>query len=405
MSKKTKIVVVGAGAAGFFAAINYSIKNPESEVVILEKSNKVLAKVRVSGGGRCNVTHACFDNNLLVKNYPRGEKELKSVFSKFSVKDTLEWFESRGVKLKVEDDGRMFPVSDSSQSIIDCLMDEIKKHNIEIKLGFDVVDVEKTQEGFVLKSRQNEEIICDKLIITAGGNPKTEAYNWIKKLGHSIVNPVPSLFTFNVPNSKVTELMGVSVPSVGIRINNTKLKNQGPILITHWGFSGPAVLKLSAFGAEELNKQDYNFTISINWINKNENELRVIFSTLRSNFSTEKMARLKYFQLPQRLWEYLLQKANIDFNKTVSDLSKTEINKLIQLLSSDEYQVKGKTTFKEEFVTCGGVDLREIDFKTMQSKKTEGLYFAGEVVNIDAVTGGFNFQAAWSTSFLASQSI
>ncbi len=400
---QNNIIVIGGGAAGFFAAINCAQIHQNVNVTILEKSNKVLAKVRVSGGGRCNVTNACFDNKLLVKNYPRGEKELHAVFSRFTTTDTINWFEKRGVKLKAEDDGRMFPVTDNSETIINCLMQEANKAGVKIKMGVDISEIIKNEDSsFTLKTNNGGTFSCDKLIIATGGNAKETAYEWLNKLGHTIIKPVPSLFTFNIPNNPITQLMGVSVPHAKVRIANSKLETEGPLLITHWGLSGPAILKASAWGARILNDLNYNFTALISWLPKHtEEKLRIEFNNQREEYSSKTIINNSPVELPKRLWEYLVNKAGIPEGTRWADLPKKNANILINSLINDEYKIQGKTTFKEEFVTSGGINLKEIDFATMESKIINGLYFAGEILNIDGVTGGFNFQNAWSTAFVA----
>jgi len=359
-----------------------------------------LTKVKVSGGGRCNVTHACYSIAELSKHYPRGERYLKKSFGYFSVKDTVAWFEGRGVKLKTEEDNRMFPVSNSSQTIIDCLMRESQKLGIVVHMHQSVLAMEKVGTGFKLELKEHA-IHVDKVIVASGGSPKLSGFNWLEKLGHSIEPPVPSLFTFNMPKEPIKELMGVAVNSISIHIQGTKLKQEGPLLITHWGMSGPAVLKLSAWGARTLHDLGYRFKVQVNWLAKNEHEVREQLSGELEEMKKRKTANKNPFDLPNRLWLFLLQKADINADTTWNDLGKTKLNKLLNTLLNDEYQVDGKTTFKEEFVTCGGVSLQEVDMTTMQSKKCNGLYFAGEVLDIDGVTGGFNFQAAWTTGFIA----
>ncbi|MGZ4156949.1 MAG: NAD(P)/FAD-dependent oxidoreductase, partial [Bacteroidia bacterium] len=374
---------------------------------LLEKSSKLLSKVRVSGGGRCNVTHACFDNAQLIKNYPRGEKELRNVFSRFTTTDTINWFEQRGVKLKTEADGRMFPESNTSETIIDCLMQEAKKSNVTIKLNVDIVEIIKNDNNsFTLKETGGGIFNCDKLIIATGGNPKDAAYEWLRRLGNSIIKPVPSLFTFNIPNNKITELMGVSVPLAKVKVAGTKLETEGPLLITHWGMSGPAILKASAWGARILSELNYNFTALINWLPKHtEEKLRIEFNNQREENPSKTIINNCPFELPKRLWEYLVAKAGIAENIRWADLPKKNANLLSHSLISDEYKVQGKTTFKEEFVTCGGINLKEVDFTTMQSKIIPGLYFTGEILDVDGVTGGFNFQNAWSTAWVAAKNL
>jgi len=403
-SSKTKhIAIIGAGAAGFFAAVNCAELYPQHSITIFEKSNKLLSKVRVSGGGRCNVTHACFDVNVLVKNYPRGEKQLKSVFSRFMTMDTIKWFESRGVQLKTEADGRMFPVTDSSQTIIDCLLQEAEKHHVKIETGEDVLRLEKKEDGKIeLTFRFEERHLFDAVLIATGGSANETGFDWLKESGHEIVTPVPSLFTFNMPKNPVTQLMGVAVEKAKIKIRETNFSAEGPLLITHWGMSGPAILKLSAQAARKLAELKYNFSIQVNWgIDLNEEFLRQDILRLRKIFGNKLIVNTNEFSLPKRLWHFLLEKSGINETLKWAELSKEHLNKLVNALLYDEYVVSGKTTFKEEFVTCGGVSLKDVDFKTMESKKMKGLYFAGEVLDIDAVTGGFNFQSAWSTGWIA----
>ncbi len=400
-----KVLVIGGGAAGFFAAINAAENNPKAKVILIEKSNKVLQKVLVSGGGRCNVTHACFENGILIKNYPRGEKELRSAFSKFTTTDTIEWFKQRGVVLKTEEDGRMFPTTDNSQTIANCLLNAADKAGVEIKLQISVKEIVPAKKGFILKT-DIEDLSCDKLIIATGGNPKAESYNWLKNLGHTIIPPVPSLFTFNIADKHLHKLMGLSVPNAKVKVAGTKLQTEGPLLITHWGLSGPAVLKGSAWGARLLNELDYDFKVQVDWLNKfKEDDLRDELLFQKENLAPKLAVNTNPFDLPKRLWEYFLHKADITDEMRWADVKKTQINVLVQLLIRDEYQVKGKTTFKEEFVTCGGVSLKEIDFATMQSKIIPNLYFAGEVLDIDGITGGFNFQSAWTTGWIAAKGI
>jgi predicted Rossmann fold flavoprotein len=401
------VIIIGGGAAGFFAAINIAELHKNCNVTILEKSSKLLAKVRVSGGGRCNVTHACYDNGLLVKHYPRGEKELRNVFSRFNTTDTVEWFEKRGVKLKTEADGRMFPVTDSSETIIECLMQQAVKNNVTIKLNADIQEVVKNEDDtFTLKANGGGIFNCDKLVIATGGNPKEEAYNWLKKLGHTIAKPVPSLFTFNIPDNELTKLMGVAVQNAKVRIASTKLETEGPLLITHWGLSGPAILKASAWGARILNELQYDFTALITWLPKHtEEKIKIEFNNQREDNPAKAIINSCPYEIPKRLWEYLVKKAGISETTRWADLPKKNANLLAHSIINDEYRVKGKTTFKEEFVTSGGINLKELDFTTMQSKIVPGLYFAGEIVDIDGITGGFNFQNAWSTAYITAKSI
>lgn len=403
MSIQNTIAVIGGGAAGFFAAINTAHANEHSRAVIFEKSGKVLAKVKISGGGRCNVTNHCFDNNLLTDSYPRGNKELRNVFARFAVKDTIEWFEKKNVKLKTEPDGRMFPVTDNSQTIINCLLNESANGDIEIRKGFEVLHTEtKPGDGFIIHFKNGESFSCNSLIVTAGGSPHLKNYDWIKQLGHTIVAPVPSLFTFNVPGSPLKGLEGISVPDVEISLGGSKLRCLGPLLITHWGISGPAVLKLSAFAARYLNEVNYNEKVFVNWMpHLKEEKIKMDLLLYKKDQASKKVISNSIFGLPQRLWERFCELSVIGDKENFADLSKQKLSLLVSAINNTSLAMSGKTTFKEEFVTCGGVALNEINFQTMESKKVKGLFFAGEVLDIDGITGGFNFQAAWSTGFLA----
>lgn len=396
-----KVAIIGGGAAGFFAAFSVKKHHPESQVVIFEKSGKVLQKVKVSGGGRCNVTHDATYISDLVKNYPRGSNQLKKCFGQFGVNETINWFQQRGVNLKVEADGRMFPVSDDSQTIIDCFLREAQQLDIDIRYKTPIRLIERVGDGWSLAYNDQSEYF-DRVIIATGGSPKLTGFDWLAALGHQIEPPVPSLFTFNMPQNKITSLMGLSVQEATVKIIGTKLQYTGPLLITHWGMSGPAVLKLSAWGARWLSERDYKFTIQVNWTGAwGEEKLREVIRNLKT--SKKKLSNESPVELPQRLWSFLLEKVEVDGDTRWVDLDKKSMNKLINLLINDQYEVKGKTTFKEEFVTCGGVSLSDVDFKTMASRKAPGLYFAGEVLDVDGITGGFNFQAAWSTGFVAGQ--
>lgn len=403
---KKRVVVVGGGAAGFFCAINTARMNAALEVIIVEKSSKVLSKVKVSGGGRCNVTHNCFDIDELSKKYPRGERFLKKAFHWFNVKHTIDWFEGRGVKLKAEADGRMFSVTNTSQTIIDCLIKEANTYKVEILMNSGVKQIEKVEDVFNIELDSGKKLIADYVCIACGGFRKQSQFDWLLQLGHTIENPVPSLFTFNIPNNNITALMGLSVEQAQVKIVGTKLQNTGAMLITHWGLSGPAVLKLSAIAARELAEKNYNFEISVNWISKfNEQSLQQEFSMLRQKLSSQKISSKNVFGLPNRLWEYLLNLSNIDVAMRWADLPAKNANALIKNLCNQTFAVKGKTTFKEEFVTCGGIKLNEVDVNTMQSKKTPNLFFAGEILDIDGITGGFNFQNAWTTGWIAAKAI
>lgn len=399
-----QIIVIGGGAAGFFAAINVAELHPDYRVIILEKSNKLLAKVLVSGGGRCNVTNHTFEISELVKNYPRGAKELRQVFSRFAVQDTIHWFEKRGVKLKAEQDGRMFPVTDSSETIIECFLNEAKRLNIKINLEEEVLDLVKQEDGKIQIVTNRSSYLCDGVICSSGGHNQKKNYDFIEKVGHSISPLIPSLFTINLKNEGITELMGLSVKNVTLKVEGTKHRYTGPFLITHWGFSGPAVLKLSAFAAKDFFEKNYRAGILINWTGDLNDES--VSSRLVSYLSEKSLiVNSPLFELPKRLWEYLLLRAELTLNKPWNELGKKQLNKLTQVLCNDRYEMHDKTTFKEEFVTSGGVNLKEIDFRTMQSKLVPNLYFCGEVLDIDGITGGFNFQNAWSTAFVAASSV
>jgi len=394
-----KVAVIGGGAAGFFAAIHAAIG--KSDVVVLEKSSKVLAKVKVSGGGRCNVTNGCTDNSILLKNYPRGYRELAGPFSRFSTGDTFRWFGDRGVKLKTESDGRVFPVSDNSQTIIDCLVTAANKSGVKVLTHHTVTGITKNENNFTVLVNGSS-IEFDKIIITTGGSSKAEFYEFINKLGHKIIHPVPSLFTFNVFQNTFKELMGVSVSHVIIKIKDSKYESDGPLLFTHWGLSGPAVLKLSSEAAFLLHEKKYQFDVLVNFLpHSGEDEIRDIFENEIRGNPAKKIFNYRLDGIPARLWMKLCSMSGIQEEMKWGDISKKSKNRLISLLIASEIKIGGKTTFKEEFVTCGGVDLREVDMKTMESKVVPGLYFAGEVLNIDALTGGFNFQAAWTTGYLA----
>lgn len=399
-----KIGIIGGGAAGFFSAIQAQTTHPKSTVVILEKSNKLLAKVKVSGGGRCNVTNACTSIAELSKAYPRGGKQLKKLFPKFNTVHIREWFESRDVPLYAQDDQRVFPVSDDSQSIIDCLTGEVDKLGITIKTGTNVQKIERTEEGFEVFLDDVNSIFFNKIIVASGGSPKKSGLQWLADLGHEIKTPVPSLFTFNMPKEKVKSLMGVAVENATTRIQGEKLTGNGPLLITHWGMSGPAVLVLSSFGARLLAEKNYQFNLQVNWTNEQNQELiRERIKDLISEHGQKQLQNIRPYGLPSRLWLFLLEKIQLPLDQKWDEIGKKGLHKIIEILSNDIYEVSGKTTFKEEFVTCGGVSLNSVNMKTMESKHVPGLYFAGEVLDIDAVTGGYNFQAAWTTGYIAGQ--
>ncbi|MBC7606235.1 MAG: NAD(P)/FAD-dependent oxidoreductase [Burkholderiales bacterium] len=402
MNQNFDIIIVGGGAAGFFTAINLVEKQPKLKVAILERGKEVLTKVRISGGGRCNVTHACFEPNELVKFYPRGEKELRGPFHQFAARETIEWFAQRGVALKIESDGRMFPVSNASQTIIDCFLAATQKLGIAILTGQSVQSIFK-KENFWKIETQNENYLAEKLILATGSNPKI--WELLQTLGHSVVAPVPSLFTFNTKDSRIKDLPGVSA-LVSVKVKDTKLQATGPLLITHWGMSGPAILKLSAWGARILFEKNYQFTIVVNWLKDTDTaDAEQLLKLIKQEQAKKAVSKKSPFDFPNRLWESLVFASGIESEIKWADLSKVQLQNLSNQLTNGSFQVNGKSTFKEEFVTAGGVDLKEINFKTMQSKLHENLYFAGEIVNIDAITGGFNFQNAWTSGFIVAQSI
>lgn len=400
------LIVIGGGAAGFFGAIQAAERNPHMRIMILEKTPKLLSKVRISGGGRCNVTHHCFEPTELSYHYPRGQKPLKSLFRKFQAKDVVSWFEDRGVRLKAEEDGRMFPITDNSQTIIDCFLRMASEYNIRIETLTPVKEIIKQEDGFEIRIDGGGKFSAKKVLVALGGHPNPQSYECIQAIGHSITPLIPSLFTFNDSEKKFRDLMGVSVPKGLVRIAGTKLFQEGPLLLTHWGLSGPATIKLSAWAAEYLYEKKYEMTALVSWIgNVQEEVLRALLTDYKSNHKKRKVFSYPLYELPQRLWVRLCEIAEIEENKIWDELPQRNMNKLLEQLIRCPFKIKGKTTFKEEFVTCGGVDLKEIDLETMESKKIKNLFFAGEVMNIDGETGGFNFQAAWTTAFVAAETI
>ncbi len=402
MNQNFDILIVGGGAAGFFTAINIVEKNPSLKLAILERGSEVLNKVRISGGGRCNVTHACFEPNELVKFYPRGEKELRGPFHQFCSGDTVEWFEKHGIELKIEADGRMFPVSNSSQTIIDCFQEATKKLGIAVLTNQSVQSIFKKDTLWKVET-QSETYLSEKLILATGSNPKV--WEMLQNFGHAIISPVPSLFTFNIKDPRIATLPGVSA-QVSVKVRETKLESSGPLLITHWGMSGPAILKLSAWGARILHEKNYQFSIAINWLNDIEADAaEKILKELKLEHAKKAVSKKSPFELTNRLWESLVMNSGIESETKWADLSKNQLQNLSNQLTNSVFKVNGKSTFKEEFVTAGGIDLKEINFKTMESKLHENLYFAGEIVNIDAVTGGYNFQNAWTSGFIVANSI
>ena len=397
------VIVVGGGASGFFTALNLAEQRSDLRIAILERGKEVLAKVKISGGGRCNVTHACFVPNVLTKFYPRGERELRGPFSTFCTGDVMQWFDDRGVALKIEDDGRVFPESDNSQTIIDCFLEEAQQANIKISTQTIVQNIVKTDEVWQV-STSKDTYSCKHLVMATGSN--TKIWDLCTSFGHSIVAPVPSLFTFNTKDDRLQNLMGVSAPMVSLKVKNSNLKANGPLLITHWGLSGPAILRLSAWGARELFDKSYQFELVVNWTNDFVFD-EVLDELMENKTESPKKTIAKYpqYNLTHRLWQQLVKAADISETLIWADVTKKQLVKLAEQLTQCTFAINGKSTFKEEFVTAGGIELKEINFKTMESKLIENLYFTGEVLNIDAITGGFNFQNAWTTGFLAAQSI
>src|SRR5690554_1391150 len=398
------VVVIGGGAAGFFTAINAAEENPKQKIIVLERGKEVLTKVKISGGGRCNVTHAEFIPKELSQNYPRGEKELLGPFHTFMTGDTIEWFEKRGVALKIEEDGRMFPVSDSSQTIIDCFQAETRRLGVDVLLNQSVKEIKKDGAHFNLTT-SSDTFSAEKIVVATGSNPKI--WKLLEDLGHKIVPAVPSLFTFNIADSRIKDLAGVTT-TASIKILHEKdvLENNGPLLITHWGMSGPAVLKLSAWGARTLESLKYQFKIEVNWLdNISEDEVLDELKSLKLNFGKQTILKYSQFDLPKRLWQNLIKATGISDTLTWAEATRENLQNIANQLTAGIFEVNGKSTFKEEFVTAGGVDLKEVNFKTFESKICNNLYFAGEVLNIDAITGGFNFQNAWTGGFIVSQNL
>ncbi|MEM9678802.1 MAG: NAD(P)/FAD-dependent oxidoreductase [Bacteroidota bacterium] len=396
------IVIVGGGAAGFFAAINIAEMAPDLSVCILERGKEGLQKVKVSGGGRCNVTHAEFIPSELILNYPRGERELLGPFHTFMTGDTIEWFEMRGVQLKIEEDGRMFPITDSSRTIIDCFLNEAQRHNVEIKYGHAVKQIQPRDQGFEIETSQSI-LSSEKIVIATGSN--TKIWNLLATLGHNIIPPTPSLFTFNIKDERIKDIPGVVVKDVEVKVLGTNLVSEGPLLITHVGMSAPAILKLSAFGAIELAKHNYDFKIEINFVRQSYEDCLSHLIGMKQKSPKKTVSNSVQFGLPKRLWKRLVESSGIVKSMNWADCSKPFLVALTKQLTKAIFHVTGKSTFKEEFVTAGGVDLKDINFKTFESKLLPNMYFAGEVINVDAVTGGFNFQNAWTGAYIAAKSI
>jgi predicted Rossmann fold flavoprotein len=407
VKKNLEVIVVGGGAAGFFGAIACAETSPHSQVILLEAANQPLTKVKISGGGRCNVTHHCFNPAELVTSYPRGGRELRGAFCRFQPQDTVKWFAEHGVNLKTEADGRMFPITDNSQTIIDCLTQTAQQAGVKLLTRTPVKNITKSAGQFLVELKSGQILKGDRLLIATGSNPR--GYRWAEGLGHTIHKPVPSLFTFKINDPRLENLAGLSVKNVHLRLlnpGNTKIEQQGALLITHWGISGPAVLKLSAWGARILSEQNYQLPLVINWLPQyNPETLRQHCQELKQKIPRKKIITSSDFPLPKRLWQRLIRIMGIDDAKTWAELSKKDLNKLGEQLTRAIYHIEEKGVFKEEFVTCGGINLKEVNFKTMESKICPGLYFAGEVLDIDGITGGFNFQSAWTTGWLTGQAL
>ena len=398
-----KVMVIGGGAAGFFTAINAKEMNPELDITILEKGKEVLQKVKISGGGRCNVTHACFEPKELVQFYPRGEKELLGPFHQFMTGDTFEWFENNGIPLKIEKDNRVFPESNSSQTIIDCFLGKTKALGIPVLKNHGVNSIKKQADSWLVTTKE-QQFVCDAVVMAAGSSKKV--WELSKTLRHSIISPVPSLFTFNIKDSRIKDLLGISVPNATVQLEDTNLEASGPLLITHWGMSGPAILKLSAFGARVLAEKNYEYQVQVNWLSRPTHKIVNVLLNLKKKHSKKQViVRSPFEEIPKRLWERFVLATTIKTTFNWADVSHEQIDALANQLTKSVYIAKGKSTFKEEFVTAGGVDLREINFKNFESKLQNNLFFVGEVLNIDAVTGGFNFQNAWTGGWLCAKAL
>jgi predicted Rossmann fold flavoprotein len=400
------LIVIGGGAAGFFGALQAAEHKRNMSILILEKTTKLLSKVKVSGGGRCNVTHHCFEAKPLAAHYPRGEKPLRELFERYQVKEVVEWFNKKGITLNTEADGRMFPDTDDSQTIIDLFFRESDRHHIEIKTSKAVNGLHRKADGLEIVCEDRSQFSAKNVLIAMGGHTNPQAYAWLKNIGHTIKNPIPSLFTFNDAEKNFKELMGISVPNAFVKIAGTKFSNNGPLLITHWGLSGPAVIRLSAWAAEYLHQQHYTFTALVSWIGEQKEEnIREQLLAYKEAHRKQQVMVNPLFQIPQRLWLQLCALAEIEEQKIWNELPLKNLNKLLENLLRCPFNIKGKTTFKEEFVTCGGIPLQEVYKVTMESKKMPNVFFAGEVLDIDGETGGFNFQAAWTTAYLAAKAI
>ncbi|MGF7214591.1 hypothetical protein GGR92_000731 [Spirosoma lacussanchae] len=401
-----RIIVIGGGAAGFFGAITAAETFPDASVTILEKNRTVLNKVRISGGGRCNVTHACFDNRQLIRYYPRGEKPLRTLLPVFDAAATVRWFESRGVSLKTEADGRMFPTTNTSETIVDCLLDTARKLGISVRTSCGVESLSPTGSNWTLHLLNGERLEADRVLVATGGYPQRPSYDWLPEQNEPLISPVPSLFTFNTPGSFLLPLAGVSVPDAKVYVVETRQEQRGPVLLTHWGFSGPAVLRLSAWAARELAERDYRFTLRINWTpDLNDNSVRVALQNFRQQNGRKQVISQNPFGLPGRLWQALASQSDIAVEQRWADLPAKPLNRLAERMTNSQFEVEGKSTFKEEFVTCGGISLDALTLQTLESRAQPGLFFAGEVLNVDGITGGFNFQNAWTTGYIAGRHI
>ena len=398
-----KVIIIGGGAAGFFTAINAKEMNPELDITILEKGKEVLQKVKISGGGRCNVTHACFEPKELVQFYPRGEKELLGPFHQFMTGDTFEWFENNGIPLKIEKDNRVFPESNSSQTIVDCFLNKTKSLGISLLKNHGVTTIQKQANSWLVITKE-QQFVCDAVVMAAGSSKKV--WELSKALRHSIISPVPSLFTFNIKDNRIKDLLGISVPNATVQLEDTNLEASGPLLITHWGMSGPAILKLSAFGARVLAEKNYEYQVQVNWLSRPTHKIVNVLLNLKKKHSKKQViVRSPFEEIPKRLWERFVLATTIKTTFNWADVSHDQIDDLANQLTKSIFTAKGKSTFKEEFVTAGGVDLKEINFKNFESKLQNNLFFVGEVLNIDAVTGGFNFQNAWTGGWLCAKAL
>lgn len=401
-----RVAIIGGGAAGFFAAINIKKINPDIDIIIYERSSQVLSKVKVSGGGRCNLTNSFAEVRSLQRVYPRGHRLMKRLFKTFDYGDAYRWFESEGVRLTTQSDNCVFPVSQNSQEIIDCFLNLSRRYGVGVRCRHKVDSIIKDNDKFIISFTEKESVKVDKVIITTGGHPKMEGFNMLKSLPVEIIEPVPSLFSVNTVNSNITDLMGLVMKDVSVSIQGTKLKESGDLLITHWGLSGPAILKLSSHGARVLNEKNYKANITINWIGiTSEQEVMAYIDSIINEHGKKLVSNITPFGFTSRFWEYILSRADISAERRWAEIGRKSINRIVNMLIADEYTIDGRSVFKDEFVTCGGVALSCIDMNSLESKSCSGLYFAGEVLDIDAVTGGFNLQAAWSCGYVVARRI